>query len=149
MARFVSFLRRALGDLLSMTAWPLEAAGSFMLWHYGDLFSSDQVLARDFRGITSQIAISQIAPDDLWGTFARFVAFGLSALCLLTWLGRLKLYRERILFAVFGLLAWGVLVYSCWRHGVPLAIFRLYEFFLGAQIYTALLLRAQAHKDVL
>ena len=136
MNRAVEFLRRAVTDLFSMTPWPLEAAGTFILWHYGSLFSSNQVLSRDYRSI-----IAQIMPNDTWGLFARSVAYSLCAICLVTWLSRKSLYSVRTLMAVLGLLVWGVLVYSCWRTDVPIAIYRLYIFFLGAQTYTGLLIR--------
>lgn len=127
-----------------MTPWPLEMAGTFVLWHYGKLFSSSLALSRDYSAI-----IPHVMPGDTWGIFARSLAYALFALGMLHILTGAGLYVARVVAALAGLLVWSVLTYSCWCSGVPLAIYELYAFFIAAQAYTALLIqtRRRAEKD--
>lgn len=138
------FARRVLTDIVSMTPWPLEMAGTFVLWHYGKLFSSSLEISRDYSAI-----IAQIMQGDTWGLFARGLAYALFGLGTLRILTGAELYVVRVIAAVAGLLVWGVLTYSCWRSGVPVQIYELYAFFIMAQAYTAMLLqtRRRAEKD--
>ena len=67
--------RRALTNFISMSPWPLEMSGAFVLWHYGKLFTSSQVLSNDFNSV-----IAQLMPGESWGVFARSLAYFLVAI---------------------------------------------------------------------
>ena len=137
------FARRVLTDIVSMTPWPLEMAGTFVLWHYGKLFSSSLELSRDYSAI-----VAQIMPGDTWGLFARSLAYVLFVLGMLRILTGAGFYTARVVAAVAGLIVWSVLTYSCWRSGVPLAIYELYAFFILAQAYTALLIQTRRRAEL-
>lgn len=138
------FLRHALTDLFSMTPWPLEIAGAFLFWHYGNLFSHSDFLPPAFRQM-----VAELVPGNSWGTCAQVLGCVLGTVGFAAWLGHLRLFGLRIVLAVLGLLTWSALVYSCWRGDVPGSIYRAYAFYLGAQVYVAMLLhvRRREHRD--
>ena len=135
-------VRRALTSFISMTPWPLEMAGAFMLWHYGRLFTSNLILSSDFNTI-----IAQLMPGESWGFFARALAYTLGGLGLISILTGARLYVARLGAAVAGLICWGVLVYSCWRTDVPFEVYEIWAAYVVIQGYVALLIKTRLRED--
>ena len=133
---------RALTNFVSMSPWPLEMSGAFVLWHYGRLFTSDLLLSSDFNKI-----IAQLMPGESWGALARILAYLLCGVGVLGLVTGARLYSIRLAAAIAGLVTWGVLVYSCWRNDVPCEVYEIWVGYVVIQAYVALLIKQRLRED--